>query len=54
MVSYEDRNFITKRADKGSAVVIWDRNDYLKEAKKQLSNTSTYLETKVIEKDLVD
>ena len=34
--------------------MIWDRNDYLKEAKKQLSNESTYLETKVIEKDLVD
>ena len=50
----EDRNVIIKPADKGSAVVIWDRNDYLKEAKKQLSNTSTYLETKVIEKDLVN
>ena len=50
----EDRNVIIKLADKGSAVVIWDRNDYLKEAKKQLSDKSTYLETKVIEKDLVD
>ena len=50
----EDRNVIIKPADKGSAVVIWDRNDYLKEAEKQLSNKSTYLETKVIEKDLVD
>ena len=43
-----------KKADKGSAVVIWDQNDYLKEAEKQLSNKSNYLETKVIEKDLVD
>ena len=50
----EDRSVIIKLADRGSAVVIWDRNDYLKEAKKQLSHTSTYLETKVIEKDLVN
>ena len=34
--------------------MIWDRNDYLKEVQKQLSGRSTYLETKVIEKDLVD
>ena len=50
----EDRNVTIKTADKESAVVIWDRNDYLKEAEKQLSDKSTYLETKVIEKDLVD
>ena len=49
-----DRNVIIKPAGKGSAVVIWDRNDYLKEAEKQLSDRSTYLETKVIEKDLVE
>ena len=34
--------------------MIWGRNDYLKEAEKQLSDRSTYLETKVIEKDLVN
>ena len=49
-----DRNVIIKLADKGYAVVIWDRNDYLKEAEKQLSDRSIYLETKVIEKYLVD
>ena len=49
-----DRNVIIKPADKGSAVVIWDRSDYLKEAEKQLSDSSTYLETKVIEKNLVN
>ena len=49
-----DRNVIIKPADKGSAVVIWDRNDYLKEAEKQLSDRSTYLEIKVIKKDLVN
>ena len=49
-----DRNVIIKPADKGSVVVIWDRNDYLKVAEKQLSDRSTYLETKVIGKDSVD
>ena len=49
-----DRNVIIKPADKGSALVIWDRRDYLKEAEKQLSDRSTYLETKFIEKDLVN
>ena len=34
--------------------MIWGRNDYLKEAEKQLSDRRTYLETKVIEKDLVN
>ena len=43
-----------KTAEKGSAAVIWDRNDYLKEVEKQLSDKSSYLETKVIKKDLVD
>ena len=31
-----------------------DRNDYLKETEKQLSDRSTYLGTKVVEKDLVN
>ena len=30
----DDRNVIIKPADKGSAVVIWNRNDYFKEAEK--------------------
>ena len=25
----DDRNFVIKKADKGSCVVVWDRNDYL-------------------------
>ena len=31
-----------KKADKGSCVVIWDRNDYIKEAEKQLNDTNAY------------
>ena len=44
------RNVIIKPAGKGSPVVIWERNDYLK----KLRDRSTYPETKVFEKDLVD
>ena len=31
-----------KKADKGSCVVVWDRNDYIKEAEKQLNDTNAY------------
>ena len=49
-----DRSVIIKPADKGSAVVVWDRQGYLKEAERQLSDSSVYKEVKVTEKDLVD
>ena len=49
-----DKSVIIKRADKDSAVVVWDRQDYLKEAKRQLSDSSIYKEVKVTEKDVVD
>ena len=49
-----DRNVIINPADKGSDVVLWDQNDYLKEIEKQMSDKSAYLETKAVEKDLVD
>ena len=42
----EDRSIIIKPADKGSCVVVWDREDYLPEGYKQLSDTSTYTEVK--------
>ena len=38
----DDRNIVIKRADKGSCVVIWDRNDYLLEAEKQLRDKKVY------------
>ena len=31
-----DYSMIIKKADKGSCVVVWDRNDYIVEAEKQL------------------
>ena len=38
----ENRFIIIKPADKGSCVVVWDREDCLLEGYKQLSDTSTY------------
>ena len=40
----DDRNIIIKKADKGSCIVIWGRNDYLMEAEKQLSDKKVYQE----------
>ena len=39
-----DNTIVIKGADKGSAVVVWDREDYLKEAHKQLSDEEVYEE----------
>ena len=42
----EDRSIVIKLADKGSYVAVWDREDYLAEGYKQLSDSSTYVEAK--------
>ena len=39
-----DKNIIIKPADKGSAIVIWDKQDYLKECELQLGKKSVYEE----------
>ena len=31
-----DKNIVIKSADKGSSVVVWDRDDYIKEAEERL------------------
>ena len=49
-----DRSVVIKPAGKGSAVVAWDRTDYLKEAERQLSDAKTYEEIRIIEKDQVE
>ena len=36
------KNIITKGADKGSAVIVWVRQGYIKEAQKQLGNSDLY------------
>ena len=40
----DDTSIIIKEADKVSGVVVWDREDYLKEAEKQLDDKETYEE----------
>ena len=38
----EDRNIMIKPADKGSCLVVWDREDYIAEADWQLKDNETY------------
>ena len=40
----DDPTIIIKDAEKGSEVVIWDREDYLKEASKQIEDKNVYEE----------
>ena len=39
-----DKTIVIKSADKGFAVVVWDRGDYIKEAEKQLGDEKVYEE----------
>ena len=39
-----DRNVVINEADKGSAVVVWDREDYIREVKRQLGDIRVYEE----------
>ena len=38
------RSIVIKKADKGSCVVVWNRLDYVKEAEKQLGDSTVYEE----------
>ena len=38
----DDRSIIIKKAYKGCCIVVWDRNDYLREAEKQLEDPNVY------------
>ena len=40
----DDKSIIIKGADKDAAVIVWDREDYIKEASKQLENKEVYVE----------
>ena len=48
----DDRSIVIKKADKGSTVVVWDRNDYILEAEKQLSDANVYKDVFFNEKNL--
>ena len=39
-----DKSIVIKSADNGSAVIAWDREDYVKEADKQLGDEQVYEE----------
>ena len=41
-----DKNIVIKSADKGSAVVFWDKDDYIKEAEDQLGYKDIYEEVR--------
>ena len=49
-----DRSIVIKEADKGSAVVVWDREDYIKEAERQLSDKDIYTKIRNNEKRIPD
>ena len=38
----DDRSIVIKKADKGPWIVVWDRNNYLREAEKQLKDQNVY------------
>ena len=49
----QDRNIIIKPADKGSCVVVWDREGYIAEADRQLNDNETYERSSLKDVDLV-
>ena len=47
MILFKDvTSIIIKKADKGSGIVVWDREDYLAEARTQLKDKDVYQELK--------
>ena len=53
----DDRSIVVKQADKGSCMVVWCRDDYIKEANKQLEDNTVHKDfnfKETILSDLVD
>ena len=48
-----DKNIVVKCADKGSAVVVWDRENYIKKAEKQLEDSDVYEEVPDVPEPLI-
>ena len=40
----DDKSIIIKGAEKGAVVIVWNREDYIKEATKQLEDEEVYIE----------
>ena len=52
-----DKSMVIRQADKGSCVVVWCRDDYIKEANKQLEDETAYKDInfkETILSDLID
>ena len=47
-----DRSIVIKNVDKGSCVVVWDRNDYIAEAEKQFRDKNIYKDINLKDKIL--
>ena len=50
----DDKQIVIKKADKGSCVVVWDRDDYLLEAERQLKSEKIYRSVTFNEKLIED
>ena len=53
----DDRNIVIKQVDKGLCVAVWCKDDYIKEANKQLKEKTVYKDInfkETILSDLVD
>ena len=50
----DDRSISIKQEDKGSCVVVWCRDDYIKEANKQLKDKTIYKDVNLKETILSD
>ena len=48
----DDRSIVIIKADNDSAVVVWDRDDYVKESQKELANKTVYRKVNYNEKVL--
>ena len=49
-----DRSIVIKKVGKGSCGAVWDREDYIADASKQLNDESIYLNVKFKDKILQD
>ena len=50
----DDRSIVIKNVDKGFCIVVWERDDYLSEAEKQLCDKAIYKDVSFNEKILGD
>ena len=51
--SKNDKNIVIKCADKGSAVAVWDREDFIKKAEKELEDSHVYEEVPDVPEPLI-